>query len=80
VTTVYTKDKAVGIAADDTISVEEAFTIGMAIIAIATIAIATIAAITTTVTQTREAFKKAIVKVEENIKVFNRRNTMFITN
>jgi hypothetical protein len=40
--TVYTEDKAVGIAADDTISVEEA-TMAMAITAMATVAIVTIA-------------------------------------
>jgi hypothetical protein len=40
--TVYTKDKAVGMAADDTISVEEA-TMAIATIAVATVAIAIIA-------------------------------------
>jgi hypothetical protein len=40
--TVYTKDKAVGMAADDTTSVEEA-TMAMATIAVATVAIATMA-------------------------------------
>jgi hypothetical protein len=40
--TVYTEDKAVGMATDDTTSVEEA-TIAMATIAVVTVAIATIA-------------------------------------
>jgi hypothetical protein len=40
--TVYTKDKAVSMAADDTTSVKEA-TMAMATIAVATVAIATIA-------------------------------------
>jgi hypothetical protein len=58
--TVYTKDEAVGMTADNTISVEEASTVAMAtmkmaIIAMATVAMTTMAAITTTVAQTREA-------------------------
>jgi hypothetical protein len=78
--TVYTKDKAVGMAADDTTSVKEA-TITMATIAWATVAMATMAAITITVAQTREAYRKATVKeVEENIKASDKRNATSITN
>jgi hypothetical protein len=69
--TVYTKDKAVGIAADDTTSVEEAI-IAMATIAVATVAMATIAA-----TTIREATVK---KAEEDTKAFNRRNATSATN
>jgi hypothetical protein len=40
---------------------------------------ATIAAITITVTQTREAYRKATVKkAEKDTKAFNRRNATFI--
>jgi hypothetical protein len=68
--TVHIEDKAVGMAADDTISMKEAI-----------IAMATIAAITTTVAQTREAYKEATVEeVNKGIKAFNRRNAMFVTN
>jgi hypothetical protein len=78
--TVYTEDKAVGMAADDTTSVEEA-TIAMATIAVVTVAIATIAAIIITVAQTREAYKKAIVeKAKKDTKAFNKRNATSITN
>jgi hypothetical protein len=76
--TVYTEDEAVGIAAHDTTSVEEA-TMAMATIAIATVAMATaivaiativwatvamatMAAIIITLAQTREAYGKATVK------------------
>jgi hypothetical protein len=69
--TVHTEDKAVGMAADDTTSVEEA-TMAMAIIAVATVAIATIAAITI-----EEATVK---KTEEDTKAFNKRNTTSVTN
>jgi hypothetical protein len=42
---------------------------------------AIIAAITVTMAQTKEAYKKAIIKkVKKDIKAFNRKNTMFITN
>jgi hypothetical protein len=42
---------------------------------------ATIAAIIITVAQTREAYREAIVKeVEKDIKAFDRRNAMFVTN
>jgi fatty acid desaturase len=88
--TVHTKDEAVGIAADDTTSVEEA-TMAMAIIAVATVAIATIAwatvamatiaAIIITVAQTKEAYREATVKkAEEDTKAFNRRNATSVTN
>jgi fatty acid desaturase len=88
--TVHTEDKAVGMAADDTTSVEEA-TIAMAIMAVATVAIATMAwatvamatmvAIIITVAQTREAYGKATVEeVEEDTKAFNRRNVTSATN
>jgi hypothetical protein len=88
--TVHTKDKAVGIAADDTTSVEEATmamaiiamaTVAMATMAMATVVIATIAATTTTVAQTREAYREATVEeVEEDIKAFDRRNATSATN
>jgi hypothetical protein len=85
--TAHTEDKAVGIAADDTTSVEEA-AIAIAItaiatvaIAMATVAIATITATTINMAQTRKAYGKATVeKVEKDIKAFNKRNAMFITN
>jgi hypothetical protein len=69
--TVYTKDEAVGMAADDTTSVEEA-TMAMATIAVATVAMATIAAITI-----REA---TVEEAEEDTKAFNRRNATYATN
>jgi hypothetical protein len=69
--TIYTEDKAVGMAADDTTSVKEA-TITMATIAVATVAMATIAAITI-----REATRE---EAEEDTKAFNRRNVMYTTN
>jgi hypothetical protein len=76
-------------AADDTTSVEEATiatatiaaaTVAMATIAWATVVITTIAATATTVAQTREAYEKAIVQVEGDIKAFNRRNATSATN
>jgi hypothetical protein len=69
----------VGIAADDTTSVEEG-TMATATIAAATVAMATTAAIATTVAQTREAYKKATVQVKRDIKAFNRRKATFVTN
>jgi hypothetical protein len=66
-------------AADNITSVEEA-TMAIAIIAVATVAVATIAAIATTVAQTRDAYKKAIIKVKENTKAFNRKNATSVTN
>jgi DNA repair exonuclease SbcCD ATPase subunit len=61
--TVHVEHEAVGIAADDTISVEEA-----------TMAMATIAAATTTVAQTREAYGEATVEeVEEDIEGFRQK-------
>jgi hypothetical protein len=88
--TAYTKDEAVGMAADDTTSVEEA-TMAIAIIAVATVAtaitawaivaMATMAATAINVAQTREAYKEATVEeVEEDIKAFDKRNTMSATN
>jgi hypothetical protein len=85
--TAYTEDEAVGMAADNTTSVEEA-TMAMAItamatvaIAMATVAMATMAAITITVAQTKEAYREATVKeVEKDIKAFDRRNAMSATN
>jgi hypothetical protein len=88
--TAHTEDEAVGMAADDTTSVEEA-TMAMAITAMATVAIATMAwatvvmatmaAIIITVAQTREAYGEATVEeVEEDTKAFNRRNATFATN
>jgi hypothetical protein len=78
--TAHTEDEAVGMAADDTTSVEEA-TLAMAITATATVAMATMAATTITVAQTREAYGEATVKeVEEDIKAFNRRNATSATN
>jgi hypothetical protein len=45
------------------------------------VAMAIIAAIIITVAQTKEAYREATVKeVKENIKAFNKRNAMFITN
>jgi hypothetical protein len=79
--TVYTKDKAIGIAADNITSVEEAtiaiITIAVAIIAIATIAWATVAITTIAAITIKEAIKK---EAEENIKAFNKRNAIYITN
>jgi hypothetical protein len=69
--TVHTEDKAVGMAADDTTSVEEA-TMAMATMAVATVAMATIAAITI-----EEATVK---KAEEDTKAFNKRNATSVTN
>jgi hypothetical protein len=79
--TAHTKDKAVGMAADDTTSVEEATiaiaittiatvamtmaTVAIATIAWATVAMATMAATIITVAQTREAYKEATVKEVE---------------
>jgi uncharacterized protein YqgV (UPF0045/DUF77 family) len=78
--TAYTEDEAVGMAADNTTSVEEA-TMAMAITAMATVAMATMAAITITVAQTKEAYREATVKeVEKDIKAFDRRNAMSATN
>jgi fatty acid desaturase len=88
--TVHTEDKAVGMAADDTTSVEEA-TIAIATIAVATVAIATIvwatvamatiAAIIITVAQTKKAYREATVKkAEKDTKAFNKRNAMSATN
>jgi fatty acid desaturase len=88
--TVHTKDEAVGMAADDTTSVEEA-TMAMAIIAVATVAIATMAWATVamatmaatiiTVAQTREAYGEATVEeAEEDTKAFNKRNATSVTN
>jgi hypothetical protein len=68
--TVHTEDEAVDMAADDITSVKEAIiataTIIAATVTVITIAWATVAititiAIATTVAQTREAYKKAIV-------------------
>ena len=88
--TVHTEDKAVGMAADDTTSVEEAtiamatmavVTVAIATIAWATVAMATIAAIIITVAQTREAYEEAIVEeAKEDTKAFNRRNATYTTN
>jgi hypothetical protein len=85
--TTHTEDEAVGMAADDTTSVEEAI-ITMAItamatvaMAMATVAMATIAATIITVAQTREAYGEATVEeVEEDTKAFNKRNTTSATN
>jgi hypothetical protein len=78
--TTHTKDEAVGMAADDTTSVEEA-TLAMAITATAIVAMATMAAITITVAQTREAYGEATVEeVEEDIKAFDRRDATSATN
>jgi hypothetical protein len=85
--TAHTEDEAVGMAADDTTSVEVA-TMAMAItamatvaMAMATVAIATMAATIITVAQTREAYGEATVEeVEEDTKAFNRRNATSATN
>jgi hypothetical protein len=88
--TVHTEDEAVGIAAPDTTSVEEA-TIAMATIAVAivatatmawaTVAMATMAATIITVAQTREAYKEATVEeAEKDTKAFNKRNATSATN
>jgi hypothetical protein len=84
--TIYTKDKAVGMAAADTTSVKEA-TVITAIIAVATVATATItwatvamatmAATTITAAQTREATVK---EVKEDTKASDKRNTMSVIN
>jgi hypothetical protein len=84
--TVYTEDEAVGIAAADTTSMEEA-TIAMATIAVATVATATIAwatvamatmaAITITAAQTGEA---TVEEVEEDIIASDKRNATSATN
>jgi hypothetical protein len=88
--TVHTEDEAVGMAAADTTSVEEAIiamatiavaTVATATMAWATVAMATIAAITITVAQTREAYGEATVKeVEEDTKASDKRNAMSATN
>jgi hypothetical protein len=73
--TVYTEDKAVGIAAADITSVKEAT------MAWATVAMATMAAIIITVAQTRVAYGEATVEeVKEDIKAFNKRNATSATN
>jgi hypothetical protein len=88
--TAHTEDEAVGMAADDTTSVEEA-TIAIAIIAVATVvtaitawatvAMATIAATAINVAQTREAYGEATVEeVKEDIKASNKRNATSATN
>ena len=78
--TVHTEDEAVGMAADDTTSVEEA-TMAMATMAWATVAMATMAATIITVAQTREAYGEATVEeVEEDTKASDKRNAMSATN
>jgi uncharacterized protein YqgV (UPF0045/DUF77 family) len=78
--TAHTEDKAMSMAADDIISVEEAI-LAMAITATATVAMATIAAITITVAQTREAYREATVEeVKKDIKAFDRRDATSATN
>jgi hypothetical protein len=69
--TVHTEDEAVGMAADDITSVEEA-TMAMATMAWATVAMATMAAITIGEATVKEA--------EEDTKAFNRRNATSATN
>jgi hypothetical protein len=87
--TAYTKDEAVGMAADNITSVEEATmattiiaaaTVAMATMAWTTVVMTTIAAIAITVAQTGEAYKKATVQVKRDIKAFNRRNATSATN
>jgi fatty acid desaturase len=88
--TVHTEDEAVGMAADDTTSVEEAtmamatmavVTVAIATMAWATVAMATMAAIIITVAQTREAYGEATVEeAEEDTKAFNKRNATSATN
>jgi hypothetical protein len=79
--TVYTEDEAVGMAADDTTSVEEA-TMAMATMAVATVAIATMAWATVAMaTMAATTIREATVKeAEKDTKVFNKRNAMSITN
>jgi hypothetical protein len=79
--TVHTKDETVGMAADDTTSVEEA-TIAMATIAVATVAMATMAwatmaMATMAATTIREATKE---EAKKDTKAFNRRNATYATN
>jgi hypothetical protein len=68
-------------AADDTTSIEEAIiamvTMAVAIVAMATMAWATVAMATMAAITIREAIKE---EAEEDIKAFNRRNAMYITN
>jgi hypothetical protein len=79
--TAHTEDEAVGMAADDTTSVEEATmamatitvaTVAMATMAWATVAVATMAAITIGEATREEA--------KEDTKAFNRRNATYATN
>jgi hypothetical protein len=69
--TVHTKDKAVGMAADNTTSVKEA-TMAIATITVATVAMATMAAIT--------IGEATVKKAKKDTKAFNRRNAMSATN
>jgi hypothetical protein len=79
--TVHTEDKAVGMAADDTTSVEEATmataTIAVATVAMATMAWATVAMATVAAITIREA---TVEEAKEDIKAFNRRNVTYATN
>jgi hypothetical protein len=84
--TVHTEDEAVGMAAADTTSVEEATvvtatiavaTVATATITWATVAMATMAATTITAAQTGEA---TVEKVEEDTKASDKRNAMSATN
>jgi hypothetical protein len=55
--------------------------VATATIAWAIVTIATIAATTITVAQTKKAYKKITVeKVKKDIKAFNKRNTVSVTN
>jgi hypothetical protein len=79
--TVHTEDEAVGMAADDTTSVEEA-TMTMATIAVATVAMATMAWATVAIaTMAAITIGEATVKgAEEDTKAFNKRNATSTTN
>ena len=67
---VYTEDKAVYIAADNTTSTEEAYRVAIDIAV----------AITTAMAQIKKAYEEVTVKIKKEIKIFSKRNAIFAIN